>query len=153
VFTIPEWVFTVPEWVFTMPGTGVQDGAESVFQDGPAHVVKHRVAPQALEELKQRIRASTRRNGGRSLTQVASELGRYLRGWRKYFHLPRPGDLCGSGWLDPQPAEGLQLKQWKRGRATFRELGARGVPEWLVLKGPPAMAAAGGGRRLSGRCR
>src|SRR6266545_4640500 len=51
VFTIPEWVFTVPEWVFTMPGTGVQAGAELVLQDGPGHVVKHRVAPQALEEL------------------------------------------------------------------------------------------------------
>ncbi len=58
-------------------------------------VVKLRVAPDALEEMKQRVREITSRNGGRSMTQVCSVLGRYLRGWKEYFKLAEtPGILA-----------------------------------------------------------
>ncbi len=104
--------------------------------------VKCRVAGQALEELKQRVRQLTRRNGGRSLEQVTGALGAYLRGWRAYFRLAEtPRVFAGlDGWIHRR-LRALQLKHWKRGRTTFRELGARGLPEWLAVKG------AGHGRR------
>ena len=49
---------------------------------------------QGLEGMKYRVRQITRRNGGRSMEQVARELGTYLRGWKAYFKLAEtPGIL------------------------------------------------------------
>jgi group II intron reverse transcriptase/maturase len=106
------------------------------FWVAPRRVVKRRVAPKALEELKQNIRAITRRNGGRSMEQVCGELGAYLRGWKQYFKLAdTPGVFRElDQWLHHR-LRAIQLKQWKRGRTTFRELRTRGLPEWLVRKG------------------
>lgn len=99
-------------------------------------VVKLRVAPDALGEMKRKVRGCTSRSGGRSMTQVCSELGRYLRGWKEYFKL---ADTIGvfstlDGWIHRR-LRALQLKQWKRGRAARHALRARGLPEWLVEKG------------------
>ena len=101
-----------------------------------SRTVKRRVAPKALEELKQNVRAITRRNGGRSMEQVCGELGAFLRGWKEYFKLadtPRVFRELDQ-WLHHR-LRAIQLKQWKRGPTAFRELQARGVPEWLVRKG------------------
>lgn len=112
------------------------------FWVAPGGTIKRRVAASALEELKQRVRRITRRSGGRSLEQVTGELGKYLRGWQEYFKLAdTPGILADlDGWIHRR-LRALQLKHWKRGRTTFSELSARGLPEWLVVKG------AGHGRR------
>jgi group II intron reverse transcriptase/maturase len=112
------------------------------FWVAPGGVVKRRVATKALEEMKQRIRSITRRVRGRSMQQVYKELAEYLRGWKEYFQLAdTPGvfrDL--DGWIHRR-LRAVQLKQWKRRRATLRALRALGLPEWLALKG-----AAHGGR-------
>jgi group II intron reverse transcriptase/maturase len=99
-------------------------------------VVKRRVAAKALEEMKHRVRQITSRNGGRSMEQVTGELARYLRGWKEYFKLAdTPGIFAAlDGWIHRR-LRVLQLKQWKRGRTTFRELRTRGLPEWLSVKG------------------
>ena len=47
--------------------------------------VKIRVAPKALEKMKERVRQITRRSGGRSLKMVISDLRQYLPGWKEYF--------------------------------------------------------------------
>jgi len=106
------------------------------FWVAKGRVVKLRVAAKALGEMKQRVRSITRRNGGRSTEQVARELGAYLRGWREYFKLAdTPGIFADlEGWIHRR-LRAMQLKQWKRGRATLRELRARGLPEWLAQKG------------------
>jgi RNA-directed DNA polymerase len=98
--------------------------------------VKRRVAPKALEEMKHRVRQITSRNGGRSLEQVAKELGSYLRGWKTYFKLAdTPGVFSGlDGWIHRR-LRMLQLKQWRRSAATLRALLARGLPDWLARKG------------------
>jgi RNA-directed DNA polymerase len=96
-------------------------------------VVKLRVAPKALEEMKQRVRRITRRSGGRSMEQVTAELGEYLRGWKQYFRLSdTPGIFYGLDQWIHRRLRAVQLKQWKRGRTVYRELSARGVPEWLA---------------------
>jgi group II intron reverse transcriptase/maturase len=112
------------------------------FWVAKGRVVKLRVAAKALEEMKYRVRRITRRSGGRSMEQVTRELGMYLRGWKEYFKLAQtPGIFADlDGWIHRR-LRALQLKQWKRGRATFRELRARDLPEWLARKG------AGHGRR------
>jgi group II intron reverse transcriptase/maturase len=99
-------------------------------------VVKRRVAAKALAEMKQRVRQITSRSGGRGMEQVTGELGRYLRGWQEYFKLAdTPGIFADlDGWIHRR-LRAMQLKQWKRGRTTCRELRARGLPEWLVVKG------------------
>lgn len=95
--------------------------------------VKHRVAAQALEEMKQRIRQLTSRNGGRSMARVCGVLGEYLRGWREYFKLAdTPGVFRALDQWIHRRLRAVQLKQWKRGRTIYRELRARGVPEWLA---------------------
>lgn len=98
--------------------------------------VECRVAAQALEELKHRIRRITHRNGGRSLEQIATELRSYLLGWKRYFQLAATPPLFRDldGWLHRR-LRAVQLKQWKSGRASRRALRARGLPEWLAQKG------------------
>ncbi len=95
--------------------------------------VKLRVAPKALGEMKQRVRRITRRSGGRSMEQVTKALGVYLRGWKEYFKLAdTPGIFLGLDQWIHRRLRAVQLKQWKRGRTVYRELSARGVPEWLA---------------------
>jgi len=104
--------------------------------------IKRRVAHQALEEMKHRVREITSRTGGRSLAMVTQELGIFLRGWKEYFQLAQtPGTFADLDQWIRHRLRAVQLKQWKRGRTTFRELSARSIPAWLIQKG------AGHGRR------
>jgi group II intron reverse transcriptase/maturase len=104
-----------------------------VRRDG---AVKRRVAPEALEEMKRNVRGLTPRAGGRSMTQVCSALGRYVRGWKEYFRLAETSSVFTKldGWIHRR-LRALQLKQWKRGRTAHRALRALGLPDWLVEKG------------------
>jgi len=103
------------------------------FWVAPGKTVKLRVAPKALEEMKQRVRRITRRSGGRSMEQVTAELRAYLRGWKEYFKLSdTPGIFFDLDKWIHRRLRAVQLKQWKRGRTVYRELSARGVPEWLA---------------------
>lgn len=112
------------------------------FWVAPGKKVKRRVAPKALEEMKQRVRLITRRSGGRNMEQVCKELGQYLRGWKEYFKLADTNKILSEldQWIHRR-LRALQLKQWKRGTSAYRALLARGIPEWLARKG------AGYGRR------
>jgi RNA-directed DNA polymerase len=99
-------------------------------------VVKLRVATKALEEMKQCVRALTRRNGGRNINQVCARLGQYLRGWWQYFRLSDTPNVFRQldKWIHHR-LRAIQLKLWKRGSAALRGLRALGVPEWLARKG------------------
>lgn len=100
-------------------------------------VVKRRIAPRALDRLKARVRELTRRNGGRSMANVARDLGRYLLGWRAYYRFTEmPSALADLDRWIRHRLRALQLKQWKRGTTVFRELTARGVQ-----RGPAAKVA------------
>src|SRR5664280_1072296 len=91
-------------------------------------VIRRRVAPEAIERLKERVRELTRRSAGRSLAQMCKPLGTYLSGWKAYFRLTEaPGALADiDGWVRHR-LRAVQLKHWKRGRVIYRELIARGV--------------------------
>jgi RNA-directed DNA polymerase len=106
------------------------------FWVAPGRVVKPRVAPAALAEMKARVRVITSRNGGRSMESVAKELRSYLVGWKNYFQLagtPRVfSDL--DEWIRRR-MRAVQLKQWNRGRTAYRELRRRGVSATVALAG------------------
>ena len=91
-------------------------------------IVRRRVAPQAIQRMKERVRELTRRSAGRSLAQMCKPLGTYLSGWKAYFRLadtPRAfADI--DGWVRHR-LRAVQLKHWKRGRVVYRELVARGM--------------------------
>jgi RNA-directed DNA polymerase len=90
--------------------------------------VKRRVASKALAAMKDRVRAITKRNGGRSIPKVIEELRGYLVGWKNYFRLAdTPGIFRElDGWIRHR-LRALQLRQWKRGPTICRELIKRGV--------------------------
>jgi len=92
--------------------------------------VRARVAPKALEAMKDRVRRITSRNGGRSLKSVATELRSYLTGWKEYFRLARTPYVFRDldEWVRRR-LRAVHLKQWKRPTAVYRELRVRKVPE------------------------
>jgi RNA-directed DNA polymerase len=72
------------------------------FWIAAGRIVRRRVAPQAIQRMKERVRELTRRSAGRSLAQMCKPLGTYLSGWKAYFQLADTPqafadiDGCGS---------------------------------------------------------
>lgn len=96
----------------------------------PGGEVKRGVADKALAKYKQRLRALTRRSGGRSLSEVTEKLRAYIPGWKGYFQLAQtPRVFRGlDEWLRHR-LRALHLKQWKRGTTMYRELRTLGASE------------------------
>lgn len=94
-----------------------------------------RVAPKALAKMKTRVRQLTRRSRGRSLSEVAETLRAYLVGWRGYFRIAETPNRFREWdeWIRHR-LRAYQLKQWKRGKTTFRELCKRGLSEKVAAK-------------------
>jgi RNA-directed DNA polymerase len=116
---------------------------------------RRRIAPQAIERFKTRVRELTRRTGGQSLSQVAKELSRYLVGWRGYFGFcETPSVLYELDCWIRRRLRAIAWKQWKHGRNRFAKLRRRGVGRVMAaqaagsLRGPwrlsnsPALAKA-----------
>jgi group II intron reverse transcriptase/maturase len=100
------------------------------FWVAKGRAIRRRVAPQAIERMKERVRKLTRRSAGRSLAQLGKPLGAYLTGWKAYFRLAEtPGVFDDiDGWVRHR-LRAVQLKHWKRGRVIYRELKARGMSD------------------------
>jgi group II intron reverse transcriptase/maturase len=100
------------------------------FWVAKGRVVKRRVAPKALDAMKQRVRGITDRNGGRNMRTVVAELRRYLTGWKAYFRLAETPRVFGDldEWLRHR-LRMVQLKQWKRGTTIYREMKRLGANE------------------------
>ena len=98
------------------------------FWVAKGRIIRRRVAPQAIERMKERVRKLTRRSAGRSLAQMCKPLGEYLTGWKAYFRLAEtPGAFADiDAWVRHR-LRAVQLKHWKRGRVVYRELVARGM--------------------------
>jgi len=90
--------------------------------------VRRVVAAPAIQAFKRRIRQITRRTCGRSLTDVAADLRRYLLGWKAYFRLAQTSRVFRGldEWLRRR-LRALQLKQWCRGTMAYRALRAMGA--------------------------
>ncbi|MGA2418656.1 MAG: group II intron reverse transcriptase/maturase [Candidatus Acidiferrum sp.] len=112
---------------------------------------RRRIAPKALASFKERIRELTRRTRGISITGMAAELRRYLRGWHGYFGVCETPSVLKEldQWLRRRLRSFL-WKQWKRGPVRFSELTRRGVKKDLAIRtvklprGPWYLAASPG---------
>ena len=91
---------------------------------------KRRIAPNAIAAMKVKVREITRPSRSQSIARVATDLGTYLRGWKNYFRLAEtPGILAILDEWIRHRLRALHLRHWRRGRVTYRELRARGLPE------------------------
>ena len=99
------------------------------FWVAPKCEVKRRVAGQALETFKQRIRELTRRSGGCSIEQVIERLRSYVLGWKAYFGLAQTPGVWRTldEWMRHR-MRAIQLKHWKHGPTINRELLTLGAP-------------------------
>jgi RNA-directed DNA polymerase len=96
---------------------------------------RRRIEPQAIDRFKAKVRALTRRTGGRSLSQVAKELSCYLIGWRAYFGFcETPSVLRDLDQWIRRRLRAIAWKQWRRGRTRFAELRRCGVGRDLAAQ-------------------
>jgi RNA-directed DNA polymerase len=107
------------------------------FTKGPES--RRRIAPQALDKFREKIRELTRRNAGTSVELTVARLTPYLRGWLGYFGFTecRRELTALDGWIRRR-LRAKQWAQWKHGATRFAELTKRGVPRQAA-----AMAACG----------
>ncbi len=96
---------------------------------------RRRIAPQAIDRFKARVRELTRRTCGKSLSQVAKELSCYLIGWRGYFGFCETPSLLRAldQWIRRR-LRAIAWKQWKRGRTRYSRLRRRGVGRELAAQ-------------------
>ena len=99
------------------------------FWVAPGRAIKRRVSAKALGALKDRVRAITRRTGGRSVEQVVEELRGYLSGWKQYYRLAETPRVFGQldEWLRHR-LRAIHLKHWKRGRPSIGSCGGGDSP-------------------------
>jgi group II intron reverse transcriptase/maturase len=87
---------------------------------------KLKVADQAIEKLKNRIRELTRRTRGRRLEQIIAELRKALLGWKAYFGIAEVMSPLRD--IDKWIRRKLRCYIWKQwGKSGYRELRKRGV--------------------------
>jgi RNA-directed DNA polymerase len=112
-----------------------------------AGVPKRRIAPQAVDRFKERVRALTGRTRGVSTERMAEELTRYLRGWIGYFGKCETRYVLQAldSWLRRRLRSAI-WKQWKRNPVRFTELHQRGVSPELAAT---TVASAHGPWRLA----
>ena len=85
-----------------------------------------KVADQAIDKLKARVRALTRRTRGRRLIDIVAELREILLGWKAYFDIAEV--LSPLRDIDKWIRRKLRCYIWKQwGRAGYRKLRKRGV--------------------------
>ncbi len=101
---------------------------------------ERRIAPQALERFKSRVRDLTRRTWGVSLPKLIEPLAPYLIGWRGYFGFCQTSRVLAN--LDAWIRRRLRMylwRIWQNGPNRFKELRRRGVSKFnaAVAAGSP----------------
>lgn len=97
--------------------------------------VKRAASYKAQKQFKQRIRWYTRRSCGRSLQLIVDDLRPYILGWKAYFGLSQTPAVWRelNEWIRHR-LRATQLKKWKRGTTTYRELRALGASNQVAQK-------------------
>ena len=101
----------------------------------PGKAPRRRIAPQAIDRFKQRVRDLTRKTKGVSLKQMIEELSQYLRGWRGYFGFSEtPSELENLDSWVRRRVRRVFWWQWKTPRKRLAELIRRGVKPELAAR-------------------
>lgn len=108
---------------------------------------KRRIASQAVQRFRRRVRELTRRTRGVSHERMVEDLGRYWRGWLGYFgRCETPSVLASLERWTRRRLRSAIWKQWRRGRRRYAELRRRGVDVELAAQ---AAGSAHGPWRLA----
>lgn len=94
------------------------------------------IAPQSIDRFKDKIRAITKRNRGKSLEEVVREINTILPGWMRYFRYASGESILKKldGWIR-RKLRCYRLKQLKRPKTIATMLIQRGIAEsraWMV---------------------
>lgn len=98
------------------------------------------IAKTSIKRLKSKVRKITKRNRGRSLGEIISELNPVLRGWLNYFRYAECKRALAEldAWIR-RKVRCYRLKQCKKTIAVKRFLRSQGIPTWqswiLALSG------------------
>lgn len=94
-----------------------------------------RLAKRSLDRISRRMRQLTRRSGGKSLEQLCDTLNPVITGWVNYF---APAEMKSHMQdLDKHLRRRLRQiawKQWKTPANRYRNLHARGVPDFWAIR-------------------
>ena len=103
------------------------------FFDGPR--VGIRIAPKAIQRLKDQLRMLTRRRWSVSMDYRISRLNRLITGWVAYFRLAQRVSVLGKldGWLRRRLRQ-IRWKEWKTAAAKRHNLRIRGISEGEARK-------------------
>ena len=96
---------------------------------------KRRIAPQALNRFRERVRELTQRTRGINLKEMIEELASYLKGWRGYFAFSETSTVLQR--LDQWIRRRLRCfvwKQWKTGHRQYVELRKWDVGDKLAVQ-------------------
>jgi len=103
---------------------------------------KRRIAPQAIQRMKDRIRKLTSRKRGNKLTDIIKELASYLNGWLGYFGFCQtPSVLEKLEQWTRRKLRCLIWKRWKNAGTRYARLKAFGLSDI------EARGGTGNGRR------
>jgi RNA-directed DNA polymerase len=103
------------------------------FFDGPR--VGIRIAPKAIQRLKDQLRMLTRRRWSVSMDYRIGRLNRLITGWVAYFRLAERVSVLGKldGWLRRRLRQ-VRWKEWKTAAAKRHNLRIRGISEGEARK-------------------
>ena len=103
------------------------------FFDGPR--VGIRIAPKAIQRLKDQLRRLTRRRWSVSMDYRIGRLNRFITGWVAYFRLAERVSVLGKldGWLRRRLRQ-VRWKEWKTAAAKRHNLRIRGISEGEARK-------------------
>jgi RNA-directed DNA polymerase len=91
------------------------------------------IAPESLVRFKDKLRAQTKRNRGRSFEMIINEINPILRGWMNYFI------------LSETPSKLREIDSWLRRKLRCYRLKQRktflGIVSWLIKLGVPERLA------------
>jgi RNA-directed DNA polymerase len=98
------------------------------FLDGPRAGI--RIAPKAIERLKDQLRRLTRRRWSVSMDYRIGRLNRLITGWMAYFRLAERVSVLAKldGWLRRRLRQ-VRWKEWKTTAAKRHNLRIRGISE------------------------
>lgn len=91
---------------------------------------------KSMQKAKDTLRKLTRRNRGKNVRQVMTEVKRYMQGWLNYYAIASMKNTLAewNGWLRRRIRMYI-WKQWKKPRTKYRNLLKLGIPKkyaWMA---------------------